>query len=100
MSVRVIIERQVEPGQEARLRLFMTQSRTKAIKAKGYISGETLKALDDPNKFIVLSNWNSAEDWKCLGKGPGACQTPGGIETLAHRQGKMHRIYAPLIAVL
>jgi heme-degrading monooxygenase HmoA len=70
MSVRVIIERQVEPGQEARLRLFMTQSRTKAIKAKGYISGETLKALDDPNKFIVLSNWNSAEDWNAWVKDP------------------------------
>jgi heme oxygenase (mycobilin-producing) len=70
MSVRVIIERQVEPGQEARLRLFMTQSRTKAIKAKGYISGETLKALDDPSKFIVLSNWSSAEDWNAWVKDP------------------------------
>ena len=70
MTVRVIIERQVEPGQEARLRLFMTQSRTKAIKAKGYISGETLRALDDPDKFIVLSNWNSVEDWKAWEKDP------------------------------
>jgi len=64
MTVRVIIEREVEPSQEARLQHLMMQARSKAIKAKGYISGETLKALDDPSKFIVLSNWNSAEDWK------------------------------------
>jgi len=70
MTVRVIIERQVEPEQETRLRLLMTQSRTKAIKAKGYISGETLRALDDPNKFLVLSNWNSAEDWNAWVKDP------------------------------
>jgi heme-degrading monooxygenase HmoA len=70
MTVRVIIERQVEPGQEARLRLLMTQSRSKAIRAKGYISGETLRALDDPNKFLILSNWNSAEDWKAWEKDP------------------------------
>jgi competence CoiA-like predicted nuclease len=38
MTVRVIIEREVEPGQESRLRLLMTRARTKAIKAKGYIS--------------------------------------------------------------
>jgi heme oxygenase (mycobilin-producing) len=70
MTVRVIIERQIEPGQEAKLRLLMTQSRTKAIKAKGYISGETLRALDDPNKFLVLSNWNTAEDWNAWVKNP------------------------------
>ena len=70
MNVRVIIERQVEPGQEARLRLLMTKARSKATDAKGYISGETLRALDDPNKFIVISNWKSAQDWKPWEKDP------------------------------
>lgn len=64
MTVRVIIEREVEPGQEARLQNLMTQSRSKATKVKGYISGETLRALDHPNKFVVLSTWNSAADWR------------------------------------
>jgi heme-degrading monooxygenase HmoA len=70
MTVRIIIEREVEQGQEARLRQLMTLARTKAIKAKGYISGETLRALDDPNRFLVISNWNSAEDWKAWEKDP------------------------------
>ena len=70
MTVRVIIERYVEPGQEARVRLLMTQARTKATNAKGYISGETLRAMDDPNKFIVLSNWNSVQDWEAWVKNP------------------------------
>ena len=82
MTVRVIIERQVEPGQEAKLRLLMTQSRTKAIKAKGYISGETLRALDDPSKFIVLSNWNSAEDWKAWEKDPERAKLQQELEPL------------------
>ncbi|MGC9967086.1 MAG: antibiotic biosynthesis monooxygenase family protein [Syntrophobacteraceae bacterium] len=70
MTVRVIIEREIEPGQEARLRLLMTQARTKAIRAKGYISGETLRAMDNPNKYLILSNWISAEDWKAWKKDP------------------------------
>ncbi|MGO9315840.1 MAG: antibiotic biosynthesis monooxygenase family protein [Syntrophobacteraceae bacterium] len=40
------------------------------MKARGYISGETLRALDNPNKFVVLSNWNSAEDWKAWERDP------------------------------
>ena len=70
MTVRVLIEREVEPGREAGLRHLMTQARSKALKAKGYISGETLRAVDNPNKFLVLSNWNSVEDWKAWESDP------------------------------
>jgi heme-degrading monooxygenase HmoA len=82
MTVRVIIERQVEPGQEARLRLLMTQARAKATNAKGYISGETLRALDDPNKFMVISNWNSAQDWKAWEKGPARAKLQQELKSL------------------
>ncbi len=68
MTIRVLIERQVEPGQESRLQQIMTQSRVRAMKAKGYISGETLRALDNPSRFLVISNWNSVEDWKAWEK--------------------------------
>ncbi|MGA2938006.1 MAG: antibiotic biosynthesis monooxygenase family protein [Syntrophobacteraceae bacterium] len=70
MTVRVVIEREVEPGKETKLRDLMMRARSKAIKAQGYISGETLRALDNPNKFLVLSNWNSAKDWKAWEKDP------------------------------
>jgi len=70
MTVRVVIEREVEPGHEAKLQQLMMQARSKAVKSKGYISGETLRAVDNPNKFLVLSNWNSAEDWKAWEKNP------------------------------
>mgnify|MGYP000875690633 CR=1 FL=1 len=64
MAVRVLIERVIDLGQEARLSQLLTQLRSKALEAKGYISGETLRAWDNPNKFLVISTWNSFEDWK------------------------------------
>jgi len=70
MTVRVVIEREVEPGHEAKLQHLMMQARSKAVKSKGYISGETLRAMDNPNKFLVLSSWNSVEDWKTWEKNP------------------------------
>ncbi len=70
MTVRVVIEREVEPGREASLQHLMMQARSKAINARGYISGETLRAVENPNKFLVLSNWISAADWKAWENDP------------------------------
>ncbi len=64
MAIRVIIERKVEPGNELRVNDLLIKLRSKAMHAPGYISGETLRSLDDPNKFIVISTWNSLEEWK------------------------------------
>jgi heme-degrading monooxygenase HmoA len=30
----------------------------------GYISGETLRSIEDPEDFLVVSKWETAEDWK------------------------------------
>ncbi len=83
MTIRVLIEREVEPGQETKLQQFLTQARTKAMRAKGYISGETLRALDNPNRFLVISNWNTVEDWKSWEKNP--------------ERGKLQQELAPLL---
>ena len=29
-----------------------------------YISGETLRSLDDPEDFIVISVWETSDDWQ------------------------------------
>ncbi|MBP8645748.1 MAG: antibiotic biosynthesis monooxygenase [Syntrophobacteraceae bacterium] len=64
MAIRVLIEREIEPGNELKLHQTLTQLRAEATMAKGYISGETLRSLDNPNRFLVISTWNSIEDWK------------------------------------
>ncbi|HOV86122.1 MAG TPA: antibiotic biosynthesis monooxygenase [Syntrophobacteraceae bacterium] len=64
MAIRVLVEREIEPGNELKLHQTLTKLRAEATLAKGYISGETLRALDNPNKFLVISTWNSIEDWK------------------------------------
>jgi heme-degrading monooxygenase HmoA len=70
MAVRVLIEREIELGREVELHQLLVKLRAKAMQAKGYISGETLQALDNPNKFLVISTWNSAEEWKAWDNHP------------------------------
>ncbi len=64
MAVKVIIERKVKEGQQAQLMNLMRELRTSALFQKGYISGETLRSKDDASKYIVISNWQSVEDWE------------------------------------
>ena len=44
-------------GQEPELRNLANQQ-------PGYISGETLNSLDDPEEYLVIGTWRSREDWE------------------------------------
>jgi heme oxygenase (mycobilin-producing) len=70
MAVRVVIEREIDLGMEMKLREALVQLRSHAIKARGYISGETLRVVDNPSKYLVLSNWTALEDWQAWQKNP------------------------------
>jgi len=64
MSVKILITRTV-PGNKGKemLKLFK-EMRSLATSQAGYISGETLKSNDRPDVFLVISTWQSAQDWE------------------------------------
>jgi len=64
MAVKILITRAV-PQDKARemLKLFK-EIRSIALAQSGYISGETLKSNDRPDTYLVISTWESAEDWE------------------------------------
>ena len=64
MAIKVLIERRIVPGNEAALSHLLIKLRSKAMYAKGYIAGETLRSLEDPFEYLVISTWNSLDDWK------------------------------------
>jgi heme-degrading monooxygenase HmoA len=64
MAIRVLIERKIVPENQPVLSSLLMRLRSKAMHARGYISGETLRSLQDPNEYLVISTWNSLDDWK------------------------------------
>jgi len=63
MAVKVIIKR-VVPKEKAREMIpLFRQMRALATNQSGYISGETLKSMDRPDVFIVISTWQSSDYW-------------------------------------
>lgn len=62
--IRVIIERIVEEGKEVEIWELLLNLRTMAMQQPGYISGETVVGYEDPLFIMVISTWNSVEDWQ------------------------------------
>ena len=63
MAIRVFIRYETIPGNESSLYQLLMENRRRLLGIKGYISGETLQALDNPSSFLVISTWNSLEEW-------------------------------------
>ncbi|HBD08111.1 MAG TPA: antibiotic biosynthesis monooxygenase [Syntrophobacteraceae bacterium] len=93
MAIRVIIERQTIPGNELQLNSLLMSLRSKAMHAKGYISGETLRSLESPNTFIVISTWNSLDDWKAWEQDAERKKIQSQIDALLRAPSK-HQVYA------
>lgn len=92
MTIKIIIERRTIPGNELTLSDLLMQLRGEAMKSKGYISGETLRALQDPNKYIVISTWDSLEDWRAWEENEKRKEIQERIDALL-RAPSAHQIY-------
>ena len=64
MQAKIVIERHVLAGSEARALDILVEMRAMATRQTGYISGETLVDVGDNSTMIVVSTWRSIQDWK------------------------------------
>ncbi len=64
MAIKVLIIRTVPQGKLRDMVHFLKKMRSLASAQPGYISGETLKSFDRPDAFLVISSWQSPEDWE------------------------------------
>jgi len=63
MAVKILIKRTVPLDKAREMIPLVRQMRSLANNQPGYISGETLKSLDRPDTFLVISTWQSSDDW-------------------------------------
>ncbi len=92
MTVRIIIDRKIKKGKESDFSELLRQLRSKAVSSKGYISGETLRAISDPHNYIVVSTWQTVDDWRNWENDPERKKIQTRIETIVMRPTKA-RVY-------
>ena len=89
MAIKIIIRRRVTKEKEAKLLPLLVELRSKATTQPGYISGETLRNVNDPQDFIVISTWQSVEAWKTWEASKGRAEIQNRIDTLLGEKAKL-----------
>jgi heme-degrading monooxygenase HmoA len=64
MAVKIVIRRNVPKEKEPELLPMLIQLRALAVSQPGYISGETLRNVDNPEEHLVISTWQGTDSWK------------------------------------
>ena len=64
MAVKVLIKRKVAEKQIPELDVLLRKMRVLTLSRKGYISGESFTRVDQPGVSMVISTWQSIDDWR------------------------------------
>lgn len=62
--IKIMIERHIAPTLEAPYEERARAVLQTAVRAQGFISGETYRDAQDPNHRILISSWRSKADWR------------------------------------
>lgn len=64
MAVKILIKRSVPTSKAKEMIPLFREMRALATAQPGYISGETLRSMDNPEDYLVISTWQASENWQ------------------------------------
>lgn len=97
MAVTVIIRRTFTEGEKAaKLAPLIVKLRSLAAVQPGYITGQTFRCIDCPGEYLVISTWNSVEDWNRWLNSEARMQIQGQVDGLLGEKTD-YVLYEPLL---
>lgn len=89
MSIRVLMMRKVPKLTNdmhvallPRLSEMLDELREMAHRQPGYISGETMRNIEDPSEYLVISTWKAFEDWQRWFRNERRAELEGRVDAL------------------
>ena len=61
--VKILIKRHIKEGKVKDVFALLNKQREKAMKQRGHLKGETLTSYQNPHSLLVISTWQSMENW-------------------------------------
>ena len=61
--VKVMIKRHIKEGKAKDVFALLKEQRIKAMNQRGHLKGETLMSFQNPHCMMVISSWQSMENW-------------------------------------
>ncbi|MGD8845038.1 MAG: antibiotic biosynthesis monooxygenase [Desulfobacteraceae bacterium] len=71
MTAKILIKRDFKEGNTPQIVNIMNDMRALALTYPGYLSGETLVERGSPHSMVVISTWQSMEEWLTWKESPG-----------------------------
>lgn len=97
MAIEVLIKRRIKQGPQARKVVpLILQLRSLATFQPGYISGETLCNVDNPEDCLVVSRWESRANWEVWFNSIERAEIQNKIDELTGEKTE-YTIYAPMV---
>ncbi len=90
--IKVLMERTIKGKNVSEIVRLLRQLRVRAMQQPGYISGETLHAVDDPNCHLVISTWDSLSAWETWFQSPERQQLQAELDRYLQEPTRM-RVY-------
>lgn len=83
MATKILIKRKIPQDLRAQVRDdLIRRLRKLAVVQKGYISGETLRSVDHPDEYLVISTWQDPAAWKAWQTNPERIELQKQIDAL------------------
>jgi heme-degrading monooxygenase HmoA len=96
MSVHVVIKRKMIISHPEKLTPLLRDLSERAKLQEGYISTDTLQSIDDPGEYLVVSRWETKENWKVWFQSQERRDLQGKVDSLiGERTG--YEIFKPVI---
>ena len=61
--IKVMIKRHINEGKAKEVFTLLKEQRFKAMNRRGHLKGETLMSYQNPSCLLVVSSWQSMENW-------------------------------------
>lgn len=95
MPIQVIIKRKFRIDQPEKLMPLLGQLRSRAKFQAGYLSGETLRNIDNHENYIVISQWETIEDWQRWFQSEERREAQGKIDSLIGEK-TFYEVFEPI----
>ena len=61
--VKIMIKRHIKEGKVKDVFDLLNKQRAKAMNQRGHLKGETLMSYQNPHSLLIISTWQSMENW-------------------------------------
>jgi len=96
MAIHVVIKRKFKVSDPEKLIPLLSELRERAKFQEGYISTNTLQSADNPEDYLVISQWETVENWNNWYQSKERRNLQGNVDSLIGER-TFYEIFKPVI---